>query len=207
MAEKTLNPQKIREENKGKKLMMKLKRYRFIYLMLIPVVVYFLVFSYYPMLLGVVNSFREIRLLGGAAFVGWKNYQTILSSPVYSQAFVNTLIVGAGTFVLQFAWGLLLALCLNEIRRKATRSFFQTITYIPYLLSWAVVGSIWITLLSPSGLLTICIYPGHDEGKRELSALLEWASRLDAARFDVIHKHYMNQHNNPPQLIAVRKRP
>ena len=173
MAEKTLNPQKIREENKGKKLMMKLKRYRFIYLMLIPVVVYFLVFSYYPMLLGVVNSFREIRLLGGAAFVGWKNYQTILSSPVYSQAFVNTLIVGAGTFVLQFAWGLLLALCLNEIRRKATRSFVQTITYIPYLLSWAVVGSIWITLLSPSGLINGLLQVVQGESFRKVVFMSE----------------------------------
>lgn len=131
----------------------RMRRYRFIYVMLIPVLAYFLVFSYYPMFLGVFNSFREIKLLGGASFVGFKNYQQIFASPVYSQALVNTLIVGAGSFLLQFAWGLLLALCMNELRHKVTRSFFQTVSYIPNLLSWSVVGSIWITLLSPNGLV------------------------------------------------------
>lgn len=61
-------------------------------------------------------------------------------------------------------------------------------------------------LLKPAGLMTICIYPGHSEGARELRALTEWASALDPSRFDVILKKYMNQKNDPPQLIAVRKR-
>ncbi|MEG0743025.1 MAG: hypothetical protein RR521_12400, partial [Clostridia bacterium] len=86
----------------------RLRRYRFIYLMLLPVALYFIVFSYYPMALGIVNSFQEIKLLGNSSFVGLKNYQKIFVSPVYTQAFYNTLIMGAGTFVLQTAWGLLL---------------------------------------------------------------------------------------------------
>ena len=48
---------------------------------------------------------------------------------VYSKAFVNTLIVGVGTFILQFFWGLLLALFLNELRHKLSRSFYQTVSY------------------------------------------------------------------------------
>ena len=153
MAESALTRRQIQKKNARKNLFDRMRRYRFIYVLLLPVLVYFLVFSYYPMALGIVNSCREIRLLGGATFVGFKNYETIFASPVYSQAFVNTLIVGIGTFLVQFAWGLVLALCLNELRHKLTRSFFQTVTYIPNLLSWSVVGSIWITLLSPSGLI------------------------------------------------------
>ena len=149
----TPNLQAIRKQNERRLLFDRLRRYRFIYLMMIPVLAYFLIFSYYPMALGIYNSFREIKLLGNATFVGWKNYQTIFASPVYSQAFVNTLVVGAGTFLLQTAWGLVLALAMSELRRKISRSFFQTISYIPNLLSWSVVGSIWITLLSPTGLL------------------------------------------------------
>ena len=61
-------------------------------------------------------------------------------------------------------------------------------------------------LLKAGGLLTICVYPGHEEGAREQAALLQGAAQLDAARFDVIHKRYLNQRNDPPQLIAVRKR-
>ena len=153
MANRALNPGMIDKRSVRRQKLDRMRRYRFIYVLMIPVLVYFLVFSYYPMALGIFNSFREIQLLGNARFVGLENYRTILSSPVYSQAFVNTLIVGVGTFILQFFWGLLLALFLNELRHKLSRSFYQTVSYIPNLLSWSVVGSIWITLLAPNGLI------------------------------------------------------
>ena len=63
-----------------------------------------------------------------------------------------------------------------------------------------------LALLKPQGLMTICVYPGHEEGARELDALIKWASTLDPRRFDVIQKRYLNQPNCPPQLIAVRAR-
>jgi len=160
-------------ENPGKRLLGRLRRYRFIYLMLLPVVIYFIVFSYYPMALGVFNSFREIKLLGNSSFVGLKNYRSVFSSPVYIQAFQNTLVVGVGTFLLQFVWGLLLALYLNEIRSKLVKSAFQTVTYIPYLLSWSVVGSMWITILAPSGMLNGILSAVGGEGFRKIVFMSE----------------------------------
>ncbi len=62
-----------------------------------------------------------------------------------------------------------------------------------------------LTLLKPEGLLTICVYPGHDEGTRELNALTAWAASLDPRRYDALMKHYMNQPNDPPVLIAVKR--
>ena len=62
-----------------------------------------------------------------------------------------------------------------------------------------------LTLLKPEGLLTICVYPGHDEGTRELNALTAWAASLDPRRYDALMKHYMNQPNAPPVLIAVKR--
>ena len=131
----------------------KIKRYRYIYLMLLPVVAYFLVFSYYPLALGVYNSLHDVKLLGDSTFVGFDNYISVIENPLYRQALGNTLFVGIGTFLLQFIWGLAIALILNEIRKKVFRSTMQTITYIPYLLSWSVVGGLWITLLSPTGMV------------------------------------------------------
>lgn len=61
-------------------------------------------------------------------------------------------------------------------------------------------------LLKEDGLMTVCIYPGHDEGMRELNALLEWGARLDDRRYDVVLKTYLNQPNNPPRLLAIRKK-
>lgn len=63
-----------------------------------------------------------------------------------------------------------------------------------------------LSILKPEGLLTICAYPGHDEGARELDALTQWASQLDPRRYDALLKCYVNQPNTPPQLIAVKKK-
>lgn len=173
MSDKMLNVQANRKLNERRLLFDRLRRYRFIYLMLIPVLVYFLVFSYYPMVLGIYNSFREIKLLGNATFVGWKNYETIFASPVYSQAFINTFVVGAGTFIVQTVWGLVLAVGMSELRHKISRSFFQTISYIPNLLSWSVVGSIWITLLAPNGLVNAVLEEIIGEGYRTIVFMSE----------------------------------
>ncbi|MDD6933180.1 MAG: class I SAM-dependent methyltransferase, partial [Eubacteriales bacterium] len=61
-------------------------------------------------------------------------------------------------------------------------------------------------LLKPGGLMTICIYPGHPEGARERDALLEWARGLNPQAYDVLLKAYLNQPNQPPMMLAVRRR-
>ena len=63
-----------------------------------------------------------------------------------------------------------------------------------------------VGLLAPGGVLTICVYPGHEEGAREREALLSWAAALPGT-LDVLHQRYMNQKNSPPELLAVRRRP
>ncbi len=63
-----------------------------------------------------------------------------------------------------------------------------------------------VELLAPGGVLTICVYPGHEEGAREREALLTWAAALPGT-LDVLHQRYMNQKNSPPELLAVRRRP
>lgn len=62
-----------------------------------------------------------------------------------------------------------------------------------------------LELLREDGLLTICVYPGHEEGAREREALLEWAQNLDARRYDAMLRAYLNQTADPPLLIAVKK--
>ena len=61
-------------------------------------------------------------------------------------------------------------------------------------------------LLKPDSLLKVCIYPGHEEGARELEALLDWASSLDDRRYDAILKTYLNQPNHPPRMLAVKRK-
>ena len=62
-----------------------------------------------------------------------------------------------------------------------------------------------LDLLKEGGLMTICAYPGHDEGKEELNALIQWAEQLDSRRYDAMIRRYLNQPNDPPVLFAIKK--
>jgi len=63
-----------------------------------------------------------------------------------------------------------------------------------------------LDVLKEDGLMTVCIYPGHEEGTCELHALLDWASSLDDRRYDALLKTYLNQPNDPPRMLAIRKK-
>ena len=62
-----------------------------------------------------------------------------------------------------------------------------------------------LEVLKEDGVMTVCVYPGHDEGAREREALIEWAQKLDEKKYDAMLKCYLNQSNSPPLLIAVKK--
>ncbi|MBR3504183.1 MAG: class I SAM-dependent methyltransferase [Clostridia bacterium] len=59
--------------------------------------------------------------------------------------------------------------------------------------------------LKDGGLLTVCAYPGHEEGRLERDALTAWAQALPPARYDAMIRAYLNQPNDPPVLFAVKK--
>ena len=63
-----------------------------------------------------------------------------------------------------------------------------------------------LSVLKEDGIMTVCVYPGHDEGARELRALMHWAETLDPRRYDALVKAYLNQPNDPPRMLAVKKK-
>ncbi|WP_325176777.1 ABC transporter permease subunit [Paenibacillus alkalitolerans] len=128
-----------------------LRKYRALYIMIFPVLVYFFAFSYYPLVRGFVISFQQFRLIGDRPFVGWSNYAAVLKDPTFWKAMENTLAIGAGTLAAGFAASLIAALSLNEIAQSWFKKITQTIIYIPHLFSWVVVGGLWIVILSPDG--------------------------------------------------------
>jgi putative aldouronate transport system permease protein len=129
-----------------------LKRYKFIYLLLLPGVVYLLVFRYYPMYFLQI-AFKDYSIftgLKGAKWVGFANFVDLFKTKYFLQSFRNTLIISGMKILLEFPVPVLLALLLNEIRQQVFKRSVQTIVYLPHFLSWVIVGSIWINLLSPS---------------------------------------------------------
>ena len=60
-------------------------------------------------------------------------------------------------------------------------------------------------LVQEGGIVSVCIYPGHEEGARELGALLAWAAALDVRRYNVLHHHFLCAPAHTPQLILIFK--
>ncbi|MBO9128140.1 ABC transporter permease subunit [Bacillus sp. 165] len=127
------------------------KRYAWLYIMMIPIFLYFLLFSYYPLLRGVLISFQEFRIIGDRPFVGLQNYITVLNDPVFWRVLVNTLLIGGGILIIGFAFPIIVAISLNEVIRVSFKKFTQMVIYVPHLFSWVVVGGIWIYIFSPDG--------------------------------------------------------
>ncbi|MBA2941486.1 sugar ABC transporter permease [Paenibacillus sp. CGMCC 1.16610] len=124
-------------------------KFKALYLMMLPIMAYFLVFSYYPLVRGFIISFQEFRLIGNRPFIGFDNYITVLKDHSFWEMMQNTLLLGGGMLVIGFIMPILLALSLNEILQAWFKKVVQMIVYIPHLFSWVVVGGMWILMLSP----------------------------------------------------------
>lgn len=130
----------------------KLKKYKTFYALFIPIALYFLVFTYYPFFKGLVMSFQENRLIGKRPFAGLENYSLVLQDPDFLASIKNSLIIGLWDMILYFTLSLLFAIILNELLNKTIKKTVQTIVYIPYLFSWAVIGGVWVLIFDIQGL-------------------------------------------------------
>lgn len=127
------------------------RKYSQLYLMLLPTLAYFVVFSLYPVIQGLYISTQQVLLLGGGVFVGLENYRSVLQDPMFWQATWNTLLLGIGTIALGVLVPLIVSIALHELPFAPLRKLTQTVIYTPHLFSWVVVGGIWIQVLSPDG--------------------------------------------------------
>ncbi len=132
-----------------------LKRAWPLYVMLVPGIIFVLLFRYYPMY-GVVIAFQDFSPAKGflnSPWVGWENFEFFFSLPDFGRIFGNTLIISISKIVLDQAGAIILALLLNEARHLLFRRSIQTIIYLPHFLSWIVLGGILLDILSARGVL------------------------------------------------------
>ncbi len=133
----------VNPKKKGK-LWQKIKRNRQIYLMLLPVMAFYIIFSYVPMY-GIAIAWKDYvpdyGILGSES-VGWKWFERFFTRPDAVRALKNTLIISGLKLVFCFPAPILLALLLNEVRIPAYRKTLQWMVYLPYFLSWVVIGGL-----------------------------------------------------------------
>ena len=125
------------------------------HVMLLPAVILLIVFAYFPMI-GVVMAFQDFVPSGGlkqfftSRWVGMENFQYIFALKEFRTALVNTLVIAIWKIITLIVVPLIFALLLNEVKNKVFKKSVQTIIYVPYFLSWVILGGILIDLLSPT---------------------------------------------------------
>ncbi len=142
-------------ELKVKKKKKSLYRTRELHVMLIPAVVFTTVFAYLP-IFGLVMAFQDFKPLMGfreSPFVGLKQFQYIFTMPSFRTAFVNTMIISFFKIVLSILVPLILSLMLNEVTKSWFKRSVQTIVFIPYFFSWAILAGMILEIFAYDGII------------------------------------------------------
>lgn len=124
-----------------------------LHLLLIPGILVTFVYHYLPMF-GIIMSFQNfnpVKSFVGSDFVGLKNFRYIFNLPNFGQVFWNSVQIAVAKILLGQIVPLVLALSLNEIRRKWFSRTAQTIFFLPYFLSWVILGGVFKELLGLDG--------------------------------------------------------
>ncbi len=130
-----------------------------LYLLFLPVLVYFVMFKYAPMF-GLSISFMDYKPAKGfmgSKFVGLKHFVNFFSDPYFPRLLRNTITISLSTLIFSFPSAIILALLINELRSKRVSRVVQTITYIPHFISTVVICGIIHDLVGRTGGVTVLL--------------------------------------------------
>lgn len=129
-----------------------LYRDRYLYMLLLPVLAYYLLFKYGPMY-GIIIAFKDFRFVDGilgSKWVGLKHFERLFSNPEFYNILKNTLWLNFCSILFVFPMPIIMAIMINDIYSGAYKKTVQSFLYIPHFISWIVLGKILIAMLSPS---------------------------------------------------------
>jgi len=130
-------------------------KHRMTYTLLIPGLVWLVLFAYMPMG-GLSLAFKDFKAnlgIWGSPWVGWVNFEYVFRDPAFIDAVWKTLAINITKLIIQFPFPIMLALLLNELRMSRYKKVMQTVFTFPHFLSWIVVSGIVINVLSHDGLI------------------------------------------------------
>lgn len=133
---------------------------KWLYLMLIPGLVYVFIFNYMPMY-GVIISFKDFSFrkgIIGSDWIGLANFQELFMSETFWRVLKNSILLSVYRLVAGFPFPIILALLLNELRHKFFKKTIQTVLYLPHFVSWVVFAGMIQMFLSPTdGMINMVI--------------------------------------------------
>ncbi|MDF2649233.1 MAG: sugar transporter permease [Paenibacillus sp.] len=152
-AEQDIAPVPSVGNSKRNTLIGKVLRDKYLLLLLLPGLAYFIIFKYVPMW-GVLLAFKNYQPYVGffkSEWVGLDNFKQFFQDPVFFRLIRNTLLLGLYDMVFFFPAPIILAVLLNEVRKSFYKRFIQSLIYIPHFISMVIVASISYLLLTTEG--------------------------------------------------------
>lgn len=132
------------------------RRHKYLYIMIAPVLIYYIVFHYVPMY-GAIIAFKNFRVaegILGSPWVGFDHFINFFNSYYFWTLLKNTLLINIYMLIFSFPAPIIFALLINEIRLSFFKRTVQTITYLPHFISMIVICGMIVQFLSRDGLLT-----------------------------------------------------
>lgn len=126
---------------------------RWLYIILLPGMLYLIVFNYIP-IYGILIAFKKFSIVRGivaSPWIGFENFRALFGSIHFYRVFRNSLVISALRLVWGFPVPVILALLLNETRHMGYKRTIQTIVYVPHFISWVVIVGMAVNFLSPEG--------------------------------------------------------
>lgn len=146
---------------KSQTLWIKLKTNRWLLLLALPGVLYFVLFRYLPMygLLMVFKRFNAAAGIWRSPWVGFQNFIDFFTSPEFIPIFRNTFIIALYNLIFFFPLPIVLALMINSVKNSVYKRIIQTITYLPHFMSWVIIASICrVMLTTENGIINEIIF-------------------------------------------------
>jgi len=153
MNEKVVGSLLITKSKRRSEIFREVKKNQLIYLMILPGLLYFIIYKYFPMY-GLIIAFQDYKpYLGitGSPWVGMAHFERLFTDPMFWTIFKNTLILFAMNLLIFFPIPIILALMLNEVLATKFKRTVQTLVYIPHFMSWVIIVSIGYVMLSMDG--------------------------------------------------------
>lgn len=150
-----MEKKKVYRESFGVRVQKDFKRNRSLYLLVLPVILFYILFHYKPMY-GAIIAFMDYnpRLgVSGSEWVGFDQFLRFFSSPYFGRLMRNTLLLSVYGIIFGFPAPIILALLLNELKQKKFKKAVQTITYLPHFVSLVVVTGIIKDFTQSTGLI------------------------------------------------------
>lgn len=126
-----------------------------LYLLFLPVLIYYIVFCYVPMG-GIVLAFKDFspaRGIWGSEWIGFEHFKTFFASPNFTRTLVNTIRISLSSLVFDFPAPIIFALLLNELRMQRTKKIVQTVSYMPHFISLVVACGLVLDFVQRDGII------------------------------------------------------